>query len=260
MDGANLNAQVGLCRPAEIGADVCHLNLHKTFCIPHGGGGPGMGPIGVQSHLVPFLPNHPVVDMGEAEGIGAVAAAPWGSASILPISWVYIALMGASGLTQATKVAILNANYVAKRLEAYYPVLYKGKTGLVAHECILDLRQLKKTAGIEVEDIAKRLMDYGFHAPTVSWPVPGTIMIEPTESESKAELDRFCDALIAIRAEIAEIESGQSDRHNNPLKNAPHTAATVISDTWDRPYSREQAVFPAPWVRASKFWPRSGSD
>ena len=258
MDGANLNAQVGLCRPADIGADVCHLNLHKTFCIPHGGGGPGMGPIGVKAHLVPFLPQHPVVSVGRDAGIGAVAAAPWGSASILPISWVYIALMGAQGLTQATQVAILNANYMAKRLEPHYPVLYKGKTGLVAHECILDLRQLKKSAGIEVEDVAKRLMDYGFHAPTVSWPVPGTIMIEPTESESLAELDRFCDALIAIRAEVAAIESGEADPHNNVLKNAPHTAAIVIADDWDRPYSREQAAYPAPWVRESKFWPAVG--
>ncbi len=255
MDGANLNAQVGLCRPGDIGADVCHLNLHKTFCIPHGGGGPGMGPIGVAAHLAPFIPKHPVVSMGGEEGIGAVAAAPWGSASILPISWVYIALMGASGLTQATKVAILNANYIAKRLEAYYPVLYKGKSGLVAHECILDLRGVKKTAGIEVEDIAKRLMDYGYHAPTVSWPVPGTIMIEPTESESKAELDRFCEAMIAIRAEIAEIEAGQADAQDNVLKNAPHPADVVISDSWDRPYSREKAAYPAPWTRESKFWP-----
>lgn len=255
MDGANLNAQVGLCRPGDIGADVCHLNLHKTFCIPHGGGGPGMGPIGVAAHLVPFMPKHPVVSIGGERGIGAVAAAPWGSASILPISWVYIALMGASGLTQATQVAILNANYIAKRLEAYYPVLYKGKSGLVAHECILDLRGVKKTAGIEVEDIAKRLMDYGYHAPTVSWPVPGTIMIEPTESESKAELDRFCEAMIAIRAEIAEIEAGQADAHNNVLKNAPHPADVVISDSWDRPYSREKAAYPAPWTREAKFWP-----
>ncbi len=255
MDGANMNAQVGLCRPGDFGADVCHLNLHKTFCIPHGGGGPGVGPIGVQSHLVPFLPGHTVVNLGGTEAIGAVTAAPWGSASILPISWMYIALMGGAGLTQATKVAILNANYIAHRLEPYYPVLYRGKNGLVAHECILDLRPLKKTAGIEVEDIAKRLMDYGFHAPTVSWPVPGTIMIEPTESESKQELDRFCEAMIAIRAEVAEIEAGQSDRANNPLKHAPHTAETVISDTWDRPYSREKAAYPAPWTREFKFWP-----
>lgn len=258
MDGANMNAQVGLCRPGDIGADVCHLNLHKTFCIPHGGGGPGMGPIGVQSHLVPFLPTHPVISIGSEEGIGAVSAAPWGSPSILPISWVYISLMGAEGLTQATKVAILNANYIAQRLEKHYPVLFKGKTGLVAHECILDLRQVKKTAGIEVDDIAKRLIDYGFHAPTVSWPVPGTIMVEPTESESKAELDRFCEALIAIRAEIAEIELGQCDRTDNPLKNAPHTAESVISDTWEHSYSREQAAYPVAWVRDNKFWPAVG--
>jgi glycine dehydrogenase len=258
MDGANMNAQVGLCRPGDFGADVCHLNLHKTFCIPHGGGGPGVGPIGVQSHLVPFLPGHSVINLGSSEAIGAVTAAPWGSASILPISWMYIALMGGAGLTQATKVAILNANYMAHRLEPYYPVLYRGKSGLVAHECILDLRPLKKTAGIEVEDIAKRLMDYGFHAPTVSWPVPGTIMIEPTESESKQELDRFCEAMIAIRAEVAEIEAGQSDRTHNPLKHAPHTAETVISDTWDRPYSREKAAYPAPWTREFKFWPTVG--
>ncbi len=258
MDGANLNAQVGLCRPAEIGADVCHLNLHKTFCIPHGGGGPGMGPIGVVPELAPFLPQHPLIRVGGEQGVGAVAAAPWGSASILPISWMYIALMGTEGLTTATKVAILNANYMARRLEPYYPVLYKGKTGLVAHECILDLRRVKKTAGIEVDDVAKRLMDYGFHAPTISWPVPGTMMIEPTESESKAEIDRFCEAMIAIRAEIDAIGSGQADRQNNVLKNAPHPAAAVISDTWDRPYSREQAAYPAPWTRTAKFWPAVG--
>jgi glycine dehydrogenase len=258
MDGANLNAQVGLCRPAEIGADVCHLNLHKTFCIPHGGGGPGMGPIGVMPHLVPFLPVHPVVDVGGEQGVGTIAAAPWGSASILPISWVYIVLMGAAGLTKATKVAILNANYIARRLEPYYPILYKGKAGMVAHECILDLRQLKKTAGIEVDDVAKRLMDYGFHAPTVSWPVPGTVMIEPTESESKQELDRFCDAMIAIRGEIQAIESGQADRHDNVLKNAPHTAEAVIADVWEHSYSREQAAYPVPGARSAKFWPVTG--
>ncbi len=258
MDGANLNAQVGLCRPAEIGADVCHLNLHKTFCIPHGGGGPGMGPIGVMPHLVPFLPQHPLVYLGSQQGVGAVAAAPWGSASILPISWMYISLMGAAGLTEATKVAILNANYIASRLEPYYPVLYQGKRGRVAHECILDLRSFKRAAGIEVDDIAKRLMDYGFHAPTVSWPVPGTMMIEPTESESKSELDRFCDAMIAIRAEIAAIELGEANRDNNVLKNSPHTAEAVISDTWERPYSREQAAYPAPWTRRYKFWPLVG--
>lgn len=258
MDGANMNAQVGLCRPGDIGADVCHLNLHKTFCIPHGGGGPGMGPIGVASHLDPFLPGHSVVELGGKYCIGAVSAAPWGSASILPISWMYIAMMGAEGLTEATKVAILNANYIARRLEAYYPVLYQGKSGLVAHECILDLRQLKKSAGIEVDDIAKRLMDYGFHAPTVSWPVPGTIMVEPTESESKEELDRFCEALIAIRTEIAEIEAGKVDAHDNVLKNAPHTAESLMVGEWNHPYSREQAAYPAPWTRDHKFWPPVG--
>ncbi|OKH33073.1 glycine dehydrogenase (aminomethyl-transferring) [[Phormidium ambiguum] IAM M-71] len=255
MDGANMNAQVGLCRPGDFGADVCHLNLHKTFCIPHGGGGPGMGPIAVSSHLVPFLPGHSVVKMGEKPGIGAVSAAPWGSASILPISWMYIAMMGGEGLTEATKVAILNANYMARRLQDYYPVLYKGNNGLVAHECILDLRSLKKSASIEVDDIAKRLMDYGFHAPTVSWPVAGTVMVEPTESESKAELDRFCDAMIAIRQEIAEIESGKVDAENNVLKNAPHTAETLITDDWNRPYSRTQAAYPAPWLKEHKYWP-----
>ena len=258
MDGANMNAQVGLCRPGDIGADVCHLNLHKTFCIPHGGGGPGMGPIGVMSHLVPFLPGHSVISMGGEQGIGAVSAAPWGSSSILPISWMYIAMMGAAGLTEATKVAILNANYIARRLEPYYPVVYKGKSGLVAHECILDLRSLKKSAGIEVDDIAKRLMDYGFHAPTVSWPVGGTIMVEPTESESKEELDRFCDAMISIRKEIEEIESGKVDAENNVLKNAPHTAENLITSEWNHPYSREQAAYPAPWTREHKFWPTVG--
>jgi glycine dehydrogenase len=258
MDGANMNAQVGLCRPGDFGADVCHLNLHKTFCIPHGGGGPGMGPIGVMQHLVPFLPGHSVVQLGNEQSIGAVAAAPWGSASILTISWMYIAMMGAAGLTQATKVAILNANYIAHRLEPYYPVLYKGKAGLVAHECILDLRSLKRTAGIEVDDIAKRLMDYGFHAPTVSWPVAGTMMVEPTESESKQEIDRFCDAMIAIRKEIEEIELGKVDPQDNVLKNAPHTAESLITSEWNRPYSREQAAYPAPWTREHKFWPAVG--
>lgn len=258
MDGANMNAQVGLCRPGDFGADVCHLNLHKTFCIPHGGGGPGMGPIGVMSHLVPFLPGHTVIGLGNEQSIGAVSAAPWGSASILTISWMYIAMMGAAGLTQATKVAILNANYIARKLEAYYPVLYKGKAGLVAHECILDLRLLKKTAGIDVDDIAKRLMDYGFHAPTVSWPVAGTMMVEPTESESKQELDRFCDAMIAIRKEIEEIELGKVDLQDNVLKNAPHTAEALITTEWNHPYSREQAAYPAPWTREHKFWPAVG--
>ena len=258
MDGANMNAQVGLCRPGDIGADVCHLNLHKTFCIPHGGGGPGMGPIGVVSHLAPFLPGHSVVEMGLKQAIGAVSAAPWGSASILTISWMYIAMMGSEGLTEATKIAILNANYLARRLNDYYPVLYKGKGGFVAHECILDLRSLKKSAGIEVDDIAKRLMDYGFHAPTVSWPVPGTVMVEPTESESKQELDRFCEAMISIREEIAEIESGKADREDNLLKNAPHTAEVAIADDWNHSYSRQRAVFPTSWTRQHKFWPSVG--
>ena len=263
MDGANMNAQVGLCRPGDIGADVCHLNLHKTFCIPHGGGGPGMGPIGVASHLVPFLPGHAVVDTSSTQHsslstqhskIGAVSAAPWGSASILVISWMYIVMMGASGLTEATKIAILNANYIAKRLENHYPVLYKGSNGYVAHECILDLRALKKSANIDIDDVAKRLMDYGFHAPTVSWPVAGTIMVEPTESESKEEIDRFCDALISIRQEIAEIESGKMDIQDNLLKNAPHTAESLIAGDWTHPYTREQAAYPAPWTRDNKFW------
>ncbi|WNN91903.1 aminomethyl-transferring glycine dehydrogenase [Gloeocapsopsis dulcis] len=258
LDGANMNAQVGICRPGDYGADVCHLNLHKTFCIPHGGGGPGMGPIGVAAHLVPFLPGHSVVQIGDEQSIGAIAAAPWGSASILPISWMYIALMGAAGLTQATKVAILNANYIAHRLQRYYPVLYKGKAGLVAHECILDLRSLKKSAGIEVDDIAKRLMDYGFHAPTVSWPVAGTMMVEPTESESKAELDRFCEAMIQIRQEIAEIEAGKVDMHDNVLKNAPHTADALITSDWQHPYSREQAAYPTLHTREHKFWTTVG--
>ncbi|HEX3160784.1 MAG TPA: aminomethyl-transferring glycine dehydrogenase [Gemmatimonadaceae bacterium] len=255
MDGANMNAMVGLARPGDIGADVCHLNLHKTFCIPHGGGGPGMGPICVAAHLLPFLPGHPVVNVRHDDPMGPVSAAPWGSASILPISWVYIACMGGEGLTEATKVAILNANYMAHRLEEHYPVLYRGQNGLVAHECIIDPRALKASSGVEVEDIAKRLMDYGFHAPTVSFPVAGTLMIEPTESESKAELDRFCDALIAIREEIREVELGILDRQNNPLKRAPHTMQAVVSSDWDRPYSRERAAFPAPWTRERKFWP-----
>jgi len=255
MDGANMNAQVGLCRPGDIGADVCHLNLHKTFCIPHGGGGPGMGPIGVAAHLAPFLPGHPVRNPGGKQAIGPIAAAPYGSASILPISWMFIALMGEDGLTKATKVAILSANYMAKRLEKYFPVLFAGKHGFVAHEFILDMRRFKDTAGIEVTDVAKRLMDYGFHAPTVSFPVAGTLMIEPTESESKAELDRFCDTLIAIRGEIEEIVEGRRPRSNNVLKNAPHTAQAVTASVWDRPYPREQAAFPAPWVREHKFWP-----
>ncbi|HEY4217487.1 MAG TPA: aminomethyl-transferring glycine dehydrogenase [Gemmatimonadaceae bacterium] len=258
LDGANMNAMVGLARPGDIGGDVCHLNLHKTFCIPHGGGGPGMGPIGVAKHLVDFLPGNPVVQTGGAKAVGAVSAAPWGSASILPISMMYIDMMGGAGLTQATKTAILNANYIAKRLDGFYPVMYKGSHGTVAHECIVDPRALKGSAGVEVEDIAKRLMDYGFHAPTVSFPVAGTLMIEPTESESKAEIDRFCDALIAIREEVREIELGIADRSDNPLKNAPHPMARVVSDSWKHAYGREKAAFPAPWTRAHKFWPAVG--
>jgi glycine dehydrogenase len=258
LDGANMNAMVGLARPGDVGADVCHLNLHKTFCIPHGGGGPGMGPIGVAQHLVEFLPGNPVVKVGGSHTAGAVSSAPWGSASILPISMMYVDMMGGTGLTEATKVAILNANYVAKRLESHYPVLYKGKQGMVAHECIVDPRAFKSSAGVEVEDIAKRLMDYGFHAPTVSFPVAGTLMIEPTESESKAELDRFCEALIAIRAEIGEIESGVAHRDDNVLKNAPHPLSRVMSDAWSHAYGREKAALPAPWTREYKFWPSVG--
>jgi len=276
MDGANMNAQVGLCRPGDYGADVCHLNLHKTFCIPHGGGGPGVGPIGVAKHLGAFLPRQFILNpqtgeiiFGEAgrgerppagngpkyrHGGGNVAAAPLGSASILTITWMYIRMMGADGLKRASEVAILNANYIAKRLDRYFPVLFKGKRGLVAHECILDLRQWK-SAGIEVEDVAKRLMDYGFHAPTISWPVAGTMMVEPTESEPKHELDRFCDAMISIHAEIEAVARGKIDREHNLLKNAPHTAWQIASAKWDRPYSREEAAFPAPWTREHKFWP-----
>jgi glycine dehydrogenase len=250
MDGANMNAQVGLCRPGDFGADVCHLNLHKTFCIPHGGGGPGMGPIGVVKELAPFLPG--------AGKTGPVSAAPFGSASILPISWMYIRMMGADGLTRATKNAILNANYIAERLDAHYPVLFKGKNGLVAHECIVDPRGLKSAADVTIDDIAKRLMDYGFHAPTVSFPVVGTLMIEPTESESKAEIDRFCDALIAIRAEAAKVEKGEWSKTDNPLKHAPHTAEAATSDSWAHAYGRETAAYPAPWLRERKFWPAVG--
>jgi glycine dehydrogenase len=255
MDGANMNAQVGLLRPGDLGADVCHLNLHKTFCIPHGGGGPGMGPICCASHLAPFLPGHPVIKTGGAAAIGPISAAPWGSASILTISYAYIAMMGPDGLKKATQVAIANANYVAKRLEGHFPVLYTGQNGMVAHECIVDVRQLKASSGVEVGDIAKRLMDYGFHAPTISFPVAGTMMIEPTESESKYELDRFCDALIAIRQEIREIEQGKLDKQDNPLKNAPHTAEMVTAAEWKHGYSRERAAFPAAWTKEHKYWP-----
>ena len=255
MDGANLNAQVGLSSPAAIGADVSHMNLHKTFAIPHGGGGPGMGPIGLKAHLAPFMPNHAVRTIpGPHGGQGAVSAAPWGSAAILPISWMYITMMGGSGLTRATETAILNANYVAARLRAHYPVLYTGSQGRVAHECILDIRAIKAATGVAEIDIAKRLMDYGFHAPTVSFPVAGTLMVEPTESEDKAELDRFCAAMIAIRDEIRRIENGEWALEASPLKHAPHTEADLVGD-WTRPYTREQAVFPLPWVAENKFWP-----
>jgi glycine dehydrogenase len=255
MDGANMNAQVGLTSPGLIGADVCHLNLHKTFCIPHGGGGPGMGPIGVAEHLLPYLPGHAVVNIGGSKSIHAVSAAQYGSASILLISYVYIKLMGAKGLTDATKVAILNANYIKSRLEQHYPILFTGDNGFCAHEMILDTRGLKQSAGIEAEDLAKRLMDYGYHAPTLSFPVAGTLMIEPTESESLMELDRFCDTLISIRNEVAEIESGIADKDNNVLKNAPHTAVEIASSEWKHTYSREKAAFPMPAFIHKKFWP-----
>jgi glycine dehydrogenase len=258
MDGANMNAQVGLCRPGDIGADVCHLNLHKTFCIPHGGGGPGMGPIGVAKQLAPFLPGHPVTGLGGPQAIGPISEAPYGSASILTISWVYIALMGGAGLTRATQVAILNANYMAEKLKGHYDVLFTGKTGRVAHEFIIDCRPFQASANVTPEDIAKRLIDYGFHAPTMSWPVTGTLMIEPTESESKAELDRFCDALISIRREITDIETGKLDRADNPLKHAPHPASVVTSDQWPHKYGRQQAAFPAEYVKDNKFWPFVG--
>ncbi|MCA9307189.1 MAG: aminomethyl-transferring glycine dehydrogenase, partial [Phycisphaerales bacterium] len=260
MDGANMNAQVGLCRPGDIGADVCHLNLHKTFCIPHGGGGPGMGPIGVAKHLSPFLPGHPVANPASAgsSAIGAISAAPYGSPSILPISWAYIAMMGPDGLKRASQVAILNANYMAKRLAPHYDILFAGRSGLCAHEFIIDCRAFTKSAGIKVEDIAKRLIDFGFHAPTMSWPVPGTLMIEPTESESKIECDRLCDALIEIHREIARVERGEWPRDDNPLVNAPHTTKEIASDNWTHPYSRNDAAFPSEWVREHKFWPAVG--
>ncbi|HQH28134.1 MAG TPA: aminomethyl-transferring glycine dehydrogenase subunit GcvPB, partial [Oligoflexia bacterium] len=258
MDGANMNAQVGLCRPGDFGVDICHLNLHKTFAIPHGGGGPGVGPIACAKHLAPYLPGHPLVRTGGEHAIGPVSSAPWGSASVLPIAWAYIRMMGAGGLALATKTAILNANYIAKRLETHFPTLYKGRNGTVAHECILDLRRYKRDAGVDVGDVARRLMDYGFHAPTVSFPVVETLMVEPTESESREELDRFCDAMIAIRAELSEIEEKKADAHNNLLKNAPHTALMAAAGEWDFPYSRERAVFPQDAQREYKFWPAVG--
>ncbi|MGE0704640.1 MAG: aminomethyl-transferring glycine dehydrogenase subunit GcvPB, partial [Vicinamibacterales bacterium] len=258
MDGANMNAQVGVTSPAAIGADVCHINLHKTFSIPHGGGGPGMGPIAVATHLAPYLPSHPLVATGGGRGIPAISAAPWSSASILLISYAYIRMLGARGMTDATRYAILNANYIKSRLEQHYPVLYTRANGRVAHEMIFDLRPLKQASGIDETDVAKRLMDYGYHAPTVSFPVAGTLMVEPTESEPKEELDRFCDAMIAIRQEIQAVIDGKADRVDNVLKNAPHTAAAVASDTWSHQYSREQAAFPLPFVRARKFWPAVG--
>jgi glycine dehydrogenase len=263
MDGANMNAMVGICRPGEFGVDVCHLNLHKTFCIPHGGGGPGMGPIVVAEHLAPHLPGHPFPS-GLPTGspvqldVDAIASAPYSSAVILLISWAYVRLMGPDGLTRATQVAILNANYVARRLDDLFPVLYRGRQGLVAHEAICDLREHKRTASVEVDDVAKRLMDFGFHAPTVHFPVPGTVMIEPTESESLAELDRFCDAMIAIHEEIAEIESGTVPVEASPLRRAPHTIDDILEEDWDRPYSRERAARPARWLRQHKFWPAVG--
>jgi glycine dehydrogenase len=259
MDGANMNAQVGLTSPAEIGADVCHLNLHKTFCIPHGGGGPGMGPIGVAKHLAPFLPGHPLsAQHAGLARVGPVSAAPYGSPSILVIPWMYIAMMGPAGLTRATEAAMLSANYMAKKLEQHYPIVYRGRNGRVAHEFILDVRPLEKGAGVRVDDFAKRLIDYGFHAPTMSFPVPGTLMIEPTESEPKAELDRFCEAMVQIREEVREIEQGRADKADNVLKNAPHTVRVLTANQWAHPYPREQAAWPLPWVRDHKFWPAVG--
>jgi glycine dehydrogenase len=258
MDGANMNAQVGYCSPAFIGADVCHLNLHKTFCIPHGGGGPGMGPVGVAAHLVPFLPSHPVIPPHtSSQAMGPVSAAPWGSADILTITWMYIKMMGAEGLTRATAIAILNANYMAKQLEPHYPILYVGKNGFVAHEFIIDLRQFKKI-DVEAEDVAKRLMDYGFHAPTMSFPVANTLMVEPTESESKEELDRFIDSMISIRKEIKDVEDGKVKVEESPLRNAPHTQDMLLVDEWNKPYSREYAAFPLPHLKHSKLWPTVG--
>ena len=258
IDGANLNAMIGLCRPGDFGGDVMHINLHKTFCIPHGGGGPGMGPIVCKNHLAPFLPGHSQIRTGGENAIHAVSAAPFGSSSILPISWSYINMMGGDGLKKGTQVAILNANYMAKKLQNHYPILYRGISGMNAHEFIIDARDLKKNSFITDEDIAKRLMDYGFHAPTMSFPVPGTLMIEPTESESKQELDRFCDAMLSIRQEIQDVIDGKLDLVDNPLKNAPHTAFHTTSDDWDHEYSRQKAAYPAPWLKEYKYWPTVG--
>jgi glycine dehydrogenase len=255
LDGANLNAQVGLARPGDYGADVCHFNLHKTFAIPHGGGGPGMGPISANEKLAPYLPTHPVVQVGGGKGTGPVSAGPWGSPSILPISWSYIRLLGAEGVRRASEGAILNANYLGSKLEEHFPILYHGEKGRVAHEFILDLRPVRKTSGISDEDVAKRLMDYGFHSPTQSFPVHGTLMVEPTESESKYELDRFCSAMATIREEIAEVEKGIADPEDNLLKNAPHTSGMIAAEEWIHPYTRERAVFPTSWTVESKFWP-----
>ncbi len=256
MDGANLNALVGIAKPGNFGPDVCHINLHKTFCIPHGGGGPGMGPIACKKHLEVFLPNHPVIkDCGPATGIGAISAAPWGSSSILSISWMYIKMMGSEGVKKASQVAILNANYIAHKLKNYFPILYKGKNGNVAHECIIDIRKIKSESGITEEDIAKRLIDFGYHAPTMSWPVAGTMMIEPTESESLSEINRFCSTLIKIREEIDKIQSGKYDKHDNPLKNAPHTHVELTSNKWDHKYEREEAAYPSEFLRTAKYWP-----
>jgi glycine dehydrogenase len=256
LDGANMNAQVGVTSPGLIGSDVSHLNLHKTFCIPHGGGGPGMGPIGVKKHLEPFLPNHQVIDTGNtSQGNGAVSAAPWGSASILPISYMYIKMMGSAGLKKATEVAMLNANYIANKLEGHYQVLYRGRNNRVAHECIIDLRPIKETSGVTEMDVAKRLNDYGFHAPTMSFPVAGTLMIEPTESEAKAELDRFIEAMICIREEMSKVESGEWDATDNPLFNAPHTLDDICDSNWNRSYDRQTAAYPVTAVARNKFWP-----
>jgi glycine dehydrogenase len=256
VDGANLNALVGLARPGAFGSDVSHLNLHKTFTIPHGGGGPGVGPIGVKEHLTPFLPNHPLCpEAGPSTGVGPVASAPWGSAGILPIPFAYIRMMGSAGLRRASEVAILNANYVAARLHPHFPVLYVGRAGRVAHECILDIRDVTRASGITAEDVAKRLADYGFHAPTLSFPVPGTLMVEPTESESLEELDRFCEAMISIRHEIARVQAGEWSEEESPLRRAPHPAADVVATDWDRPYSRELAAFPVPRLKLGKYWP-----